>query len=64
MNRKRKDEKMGEITLRITRNRTPGKGTVLEALEREAEAQGISLGSLALIILAAHKTIQRRMVMK
>lgn len=48
------------VVLHILRKRTPTRDSVLEALEIEAEKSGITMGSLAMVILAAHPIIRNR----
>lgn len=48
------------VVLHIVRKRTPERDTVLEALEIEAEKSGTTMGALAMVILAAHPAIRKR----
>ena len=48
------------IVLMISRKRTETRDSVLEALEQEAAKQGATMSSLAMVILAAHPWIRKR----
>lgn len=48
----------GTIDIRIKRLRTPAKDTVLEALERWAEREGLTTSSALLHLIATHPTMK------